>query len=129
MHCSHCGICCEETEMMLSDADVAHLEAAGYNRQKFVRYDKDGFARLRNRRGFCVFYDLTKRRCSVYKHRPEGCRIYPVILSEQQGILVDDLCPMGDTVSGVELKRKGRGVRELLRKMGDEAASRKVHLT
>lgn len=121
MHCSHCGICCEKTEMMLSNADVERLERACYNPQKFVRVDKHGFARLRNRHGYCVFYDAEKRRCKAYAHRPLGCRIYPIIYSEEEGIIVDDLCPMKRTVSGVELRRKGENVVELLRRIDNEA--------
>jgi Fe-S-cluster containining protein len=121
MHCSHCGICCEKTEMMLSNADVERLERVCYNSQKFVRVDKHGFARLRNRRGYCVFYDAEKRRCKAYAHRPLGCRIYPIIYSEEEGIIVDDLCPMKRTVSGVELRRKGENVVELLRRIDNEA--------
>jgi len=45
MRCSHCGLCCEKTEMMLSNADVERLERVGYRRQKFVRYERHGFAR------------------------------------------------------------------------------------
>jgi len=124
MRCSHCGICCEKTEMLLSNADVERLEKAGYNRQKFMRYDKHGFARLRNRHGFCVFYDVVKCRCTIYEHRPLGCRIYPIIYSEQEGIVVDGLCPMKNTVSEIELKRKGKRVIELLQRMDNEATSR-----
>ena len=124
MRCSHCGICCEKTEMLLSNADVERLEKAGYNRQKFMRYDKHGFARLRNRHGFCVFYDVVKCRCSIYEHRPLGCRIYPIIYSEQEGIVVDCLCPMKNTVSEIELKRRGKRVIELLQTMDNEATSR-----
>jgi Fe-S-cluster containining protein len=124
MRCSHCGICCEKTEMLLSNADVERLEKAGYNRQKFMRYDKHGFARLRNRHGFCVFYDVVKCRCTIYEHRPLGCRIYPIIYSEQEGIVVDGLCPMKNTVSEIELKRKGKRVIELLQRMDHEATSR-----
>lgn len=124
MRCSHCGVCCEKTEMLLSDADVERLERAGYNRQKFIRYDKHGFARLRNRHGFCVFYDSVKRRCRIYRQRPRGCRIYPVIYSEQEGIVVDDLCPMKDTVSEIERKRKGKKVMELLQRIDNEATHR-----
>jgi len=58
MYCSHCEVCCERTEMLLSNADVERLERMGYNRLKFVRFDKHGFVRLRNRRGFCVFMML-----------------------------------------------------------------------
>ena len=127
MHCSHCGLCCEKTEMLLSSADVERLERrAGYDRQKFVRSDKHGYVRLKNRRGFCVFYDVEKCRCKIYKHRPLGCRIYPVIYGEQGGIVVDDLCPMKNTVSEKELKRKGKKVIELLQKIDNEATHRNI---
>jgi Fe-S-cluster containining protein len=110
--------------MMLSNADVEQLEKAGYIRQTFMRYDKQGFARLRNRHGFCVFYNVVKYRCLIYEHRPLGCRIYPVIYSEQEGIGVDSLCPMKTTVSEMELKRKGKKVVELLQRIYHEATSR-----
>jgi Fe-S-cluster containining protein len=109
--------------MMLSNADVERLEKAGIHRRQFLRYDKQGFARLRNHRGFCVFYDVEKCRCQIYKHRPLGCWIYPVIYSEQEGIVVDSLCPMKDSVSEIELKRKGKKVIELLQKIDSEAAT------
>jgi len=117
-------VCCEETEMMLSNADIERLERLGHGGQKFVRYDRHGFARLKNRHGFCVFYDVVKKRCRIYRHRPLGCRIYPVIYSEQEGIVVDDLCPMRNTVSKMELRRKGRKVIELLQRIDNEAHAR-----
>ncbi|MDH7564326.1 MAG: YkgJ family cysteine cluster protein [Candidatus Bathyarchaeota archaeon] len=123
MHCSHCGTCCKKTEMMLSNADIERLERVGYERQKFVRYDRYSFARLKNHREFCVFYDIQKCRCKIYKHRPLGCRIFPVIYSEQEGIVVDDLCPMKNTVSKIELERKGQKVIDLLQKIDNEATS------
>jgi len=129
MRCSHCGICCEKTEMLLSNADIERLERVGHNRQEFVRYDGLGFARLRNHNGFCVFYDAAKRRCEVYRHRPLGCWVYPVICKEQEGIAVDDLCPMKNTVSKLELKRKGERVIELLHRIDEEAIlHRNVHI-
>jgi Fe-S-cluster containining protein len=122
MHCSHCGVCCEKTEMMLSSADVERLEKMSHNRQEFMRCDGRGFVRLRNRHKVCVFYDVERHRCKVYRHRPLGCRIYPVIYSEQDGIVLDDLCPMRSTVSKVELRRKGKKVMELLQRIDTEAA-------
>jgi len=122
MRCSYCGLCCKKTRMLLSSADVARLERAGWDRQKFMRYDINGFIRLKNRRGFCVFYDIEKYRCRIYKYRPLGCRIYPVVYSEQEGIIVDDLCPMKNTVSESEIKRKGKKVMKLLQKIDDEAS-------
>lgn len=124
MHCSHCGVCCEKTEMMLSNADVERLEKVGYNKQKFMRYDRHGFARMKNCRGVCIFYDTEKRRCKAYRRRPSGCQIYPVIYSEKEGIIVDELCPMKNTISKIELRTKGKKVMKLLQIIDSEAASR-----
>jgi hypothetical protein len=125
MDCSRCGVCCEKTEMMLSNADIKRLEGMGYDRQKFVRQDRHGFIRLRNRRGFCVFYDVERCGCRIYGHRPLGCRVYPVIYSEQEGIVVDDLCPMKDTVSKIELDREGKKLMKLLQRIDAEATCRR----
>jgi Fe-S-cluster containining protein len=129
MRCSHCGICCKKTEMLLSSADIELLEKAGYKKQECVRYDKQGYAKLRNRNGYCVFYDSAKHRCKAYKHRPSGCRIYPVIYSEENGVIVDELCPEKHTVSISELERKGRKVVNLLNKIDKEAASHKKRIS
>lgn len=111
--------------MLLSNEDIKRLERVGCTRRKFVRYDRHGFARLRNHQGFCVFYDVVKHGCEVYEHRPFGCRIYPVLYSEQEGIAVDDLCPMKDTLTARELRRKGKEVVRLLQKIDIEAKSRR----
>ncbi len=126
MDCSHCGICCERTEMLLSNSDIKRIERLGYDRQKFVRYEKHGFARLKNRNRLCVFYDVEKCRCEIYLHRPIGCRIYPVIYSEQEGTVVDDLCPMKHTISKIEQKRKGKKLIDLLQDIDNEARMRVV---
>lgn len=129
MRCSHCGICCTKTEMLLSNADIELLERAGYDRREFVRYDKNGYAKLRNRNGYCVFYDSEKHRCKAYKHRPSGCRIYPVVYSEEDGVIADDLCPEKDTASADELKRKGTKVVKLLDRIDSEAETRKQRIS
>ena len=110
--------------MMLSNTDIEHIERLDHDRQKFVRYDMHGFARLQNRCGICVFYDVAKCCCRIYRHRPLGCRIYPVIYSDQEGIVVDDLCPMQNTVSKAELKREGKKLMELLQRIDNEAHAR-----
>lgn len=109
--------------MLLSRTDIKRLEDVGYDREEFTRYDRQGYARLRNCQGFCVFYDRGKSRCRVYEHKPVGCRIYPVMYSEEEGTIVDDLCPMKDTVSKKEIKRKGKQVIELLRRIDHEVLS------
>jgi len=114
---------------MLSNRDIQHLEKAGYHRQVFMHYDKQGHARLRNRQGFCVFYDTAKHRCGVYRSRPEGCRIYPVIYSEMEGIVLDSLCPETGTISETERRRNGQKVVKLLQRIDHEAVGRRARLT
>jgi Fe-S-cluster containining protein len=112
--------------MLLSEADIKHLENAGFSPEYFVVCGKDGFVKLRNLRGHCVFYDSKKRRCKLYKLRPLGCRLYPVIFNEEEGIVVDDLCPMRGTITKSELKHKGKEVIRLLQLIDREAEIRKT---
>jgi hypothetical protein len=127
MFCFHCGKCCEETEMLLSEVDIELLEKAGHSRKGFARFDGLGFAQLQNCNGYCVFYVREKRRCKVYELRPLGCRIYPVIYSEEEGVVVDDLCPMNKTVSEAEIRRKGKKLCRLLKTIDAEAEKRRPH--
>jgi hypothetical protein len=110
--------------MMLSNADVERLEKAGYNKQKFMRYDRQGFAKLKNSHGACVFYDSEKRRCRIYRYRPSGCRTYPVVYSEKEGVVVDELCPMKNNISKKELENKGKKVIRLIQIIDGEATRR-----
>jgi hypothetical protein len=41
--------------------------------------------------------------------------------SKQEGMIVDDLCPMISTVSKIELRRKGKKLMNLLRRIDAEA--------
>ena len=113
--------------MPLSAADIRLLKKIGNDEASFVRYDKDGFAKLRNCHGFCVFYDVSRFRCRVYEHRPSGCRVYPVIYSNRYGVIVDELCPQWETVSEAEILTKGRVLKRLLPRIDAEAAHRRVH--
>jgi Fe-S-cluster containining protein len=124
MHCSRCGVCCEKTEMLLSKADINNLEKLGYHKGNFVLHNRHGLSRLRNRNGHCVFFDIKRHYCKVYRHRPLGCRLYPIIYSEEEGIIVDDLCPTKNTVTHRELERKGRKLIVLLQEIDSEAKKR-----
>ena len=111
--------------MLLCEADVALLGKKGCARNDFVRVNRQGFVNLKNKRGRCFFYDVDKKRCRAYKSRPLGCRIYPVVYSEDDArVLVDDLCPMRNTVSDIEIERKGKKLVKLLRRIDKEAAQR-----
>jgi Fe-S-cluster containining protein len=124
MRCSHCGICCTETEMLLSKKDIALLGKQGFDTKFFVKFDRHGFAHLKNMDGYCVFYNRIKQRCRVYINRPAGCRVYPVILDEETGIILDNICPERNTITEVEKSLKGRKVVNLLDNIDREAANR-----
>lgn len=126
MRCSHCGECCIETEMLLSRADIKRLENKGCSMHDFVHCDREGYSRLRNHQGRCVFYDADTHHCTVYRRRPLGCRLYPVIHDEDKGIVTDRLCPRQDTISKVELARKGKAVMKLLARIDDEAKTMRL---
>jgi uncharacterized protein len=125
MDCSNCGVCCTETEMLLSKKDIKRLEDRGYRKKQFVRYDKQGYATLKNREGYCFFYDLKKRKCSEYLNRPSGCRVYPVIVDETVGIVLDTICESRNTITEQEKNVKGKRVIKLLEVIDAEAATRR----
>lgn len=126
MRCSNCGICCTETEMLLSQKDISRLEKRGFSKSYFVKYDEQGYAQLRNREGYCVFYDPKNRQCIVYVDRPSGCRVYPVILDEDKGIVLDDICECRNTIKEKEKTAKGKQVMKLLQRIDAEAANRRA---
>ncbi|MCL2135152.1 MAG: YkgJ family cysteine cluster protein [Candidatus Bathyarchaeota archaeon] len=124
MRCSCCGVCCTETEMLLSKEDIQRIAKKGFNKKYFIKIDKYGYAQLRNRNGYCVFYDLDARLCSIYSDRPFGCRVYPVILDEDVGIVVDVICSERNSVTFKEKSEKGQVVLKLLRVIDEEAKCR-----
>jgi uncharacterized protein len=76
--------------MTLTDADLARLERAGH--AGFWDEDREGTRRLCNREGHCVF--LRDGLCVAYQDRPEGCRLYPLVLYIDGGeVDTDDFCP------------------------------------
>lgn len=85
-----CHFCCIDSKMTLTEADVSVLESAGYS--DFVRLNSRGDLELKNRGGRCVF--LIEGGCGVYELRPEGCRLFPLILDMRSNRVVrDEYCP------------------------------------
>jgi uncharacterized protein len=107
--------------MELCRADIMRLERRGHQRGEFSQTGADGIPRLRNSEGYCFFYDHDLKRCREYASRPQGCRIYPVILSSEDAIVVDKLCPENETLTEQEIELKGRKLRRLLAKIDSEA--------
>ena len=121
VRCSNCGICCEETMMELSSEDIERLEEKGYRLEEFAVVD-DGVTRLRNVDGYCYFYSRADKKCRIYKDRPLGCYLYPVVYLANEGAIVDELCPMGQTISEQELRTKGKILDKLLKNIDNESA-------
>ena len=126
MRCSNCGVCCTETEMLLSEKDIDRLLKKGFDLKYFVKFDKYGYAFLKNNKGHCVFRDIKNHQCNVYPDRPEGCQVYPVILDEEKGIVLDDICQARSTIGENEKAKKGKKVIKLLNRIDKEAASRQA---
>ena len=124
MRCSNCGKCCEKTEMELSSEDIERLEEVGCRRKGFAVTD-DGVTRLRNVGGWCYFYNLADKKCRVYGKRPLGCYLYPVVYLMNEGAVIDELCPMGETISEQELRTKGKILYKLLKKLNNERKYKK----
>lgn len=101
--------------MELSAKDIRRLEKAGYRKEEFAQHDSEGIWRLRNSEGICSFLDPSSRECSVYELRPVGCSIYPVNLTPEGVVVIDDACPAARTVDGGERKKKGVLLRHQLR--------------
>ena len=89
-----CSRCCEATEMPLSPGDVRRLVGAQGLHPDAFSIEVDGTRRLRNdpARDVCVFLDA-EGLCTVFEHRPLGCRFYPLVLDEEDEAFLDDLCP------------------------------------
>jgi Fe-S-cluster containining protein len=111
--------------MLLSKKDIKRLVDKGYRQNQFVRYDKSGYGVLKNREGYCVFYDQVKRRCSVYVDRPSGCRVYPVIVDDEKGVVLDTICESRKSISVEEKMLKGKRVLKLLELIDFEASQRR----
>lgn len=119
MQCSHCGICCEETMMELSLDDIKRLEKKGFRLEDFT-VQNDGVTQLRNVGGYCYFYNRADKKCTIYEDKPIGCSIYPVVYLVNEGMIIDELCPMGKTISKHELMTKGKALDQLLKKLNYE---------
>ncbi|WFO74709.1 YkgJ family cysteine cluster protein [Desulfurococcaceae archaeon MEX13E-LK6-19] len=98
MNSSFCGKCCYDTEMILTIDDIMEIMGLGYSIDYFAEL-RDGYVRLRNINGHCVFLDPETNKCMIYKWRPVGCRLYPLIYDPwRDEILVDKLCPRADVL-------------------------------
>lgn len=94
-----CSACCKGTEMPLSEEDLERLGKLGHDPRAFSLASTDGLLCLRNVNGRCYFL-AADGLCTVYDDRPEGCRLYPLVLSEETGeAVLDHDCPHKEDVA------------------------------
>jgi len=92
---TNCHQCCTNTNMLLSRKDIENIQHLGYETRFFLR-KKDGWYQLRNTKGRCVFHNGTC--CQIYTHRPEGCRLYPIVYNtDDRCAILDEECPQKHT--------------------------------
>ncbi|MCA1811234.1 MAG: YkgJ family cysteine cluster protein [Halobacteriales archaeon] len=100
-----CSACCHDTEMLLTDGDVARIAALRPGVDFWFTAD-DGFRQLRTRDGPaavggtgrpCVFL-APEGTCGIHADRPEGCRLYPAVwdLEREAAELDAECCPHTD---------------------------------
>lgn len=79
--------------MPLSSLDLERILKLGYRLEYFAVKITDEW-RLKNSSGRCVF--LQRKGCEIYPHRPEGCKLYPLVYDEtKKKAVMDPLCPYG----------------------------------
>lgn len=116
-----CHTCCVDTRMTLTEADISRLESVGFS--DFARENRDGDLELRNSEGRCVF--LEDGRCGVYHRRPDGCRLYPLVLDlGLDRVVRDDFCPHQGEFS-IDPDRAARLRRSVARETAEAAKRRR----
>lgn len=82
-----CIKCCLETSMPLSNQDIERIQDLGFSTNFFV-VECNGWLQLKNKDGKCVFHN--GKLCSIYKDRPEGCKLYPIIYDKDANCAIFD---------------------------------------
>lgn len=110
--CKECGICCMETEMLLSKQDINLIREKVFSdleESSFFFKNKDGLFQLKNVNKKCFFFNAESKECEIYKYRPKGCKFYPLIFDLKNRIcFLDDYCPRKTLffISKQEYKKK-----------------------
>lgn len=99
--------------MILLVDDLLRIADLGYD--NFYEF-RNGFYKLRNIDGKCFFLRLDKY-CSIYPHRPLGCRVYPLIYIEGEGVDLDSLCPISHLLSEKDLLEHFTLIKEFFMKL------------
>jgi len=114
--------------MMLLEEDVKRIMKLGYKFNDFAYIDEEGFIRLKNRDGHCVFLDVESCKCRIYEFRPIGCRLYPIVYVEGVGVVIDSECPASNTITIEEVLVKAKILLQVISRLKREAYMRRRNL-
>jgi Fe-S-cluster containining protein len=102
--CTQCANCCRSLDVYVTESDVHRLSVGIHIPVDEIitqRMDRTAVAEVGEWGQFrehpCTF--LNGKRCSVYAHRPESCRIYPAFTPDFRWTLKDTIsgaavCPI-----------------------------------
>jgi Fe-S-cluster containining protein len=90
--CSICGLCCKDQLLTISrkDANIISRKLGIDKREfyeKYTHYNEETFETAMNMP--CPF--LKDNRCTIYDYRPEMCKNYPVFLSDDGIVVIQDI--------------------------------------
>ena len=80
--CQHQGCCTNSSVPLVFSEDLRALTSIGksgkeYLQERTIKDKKVLAIKKKNNSNVCVFWDETKKICSVYENRPFDCRAYP----------------------------------------------------
>ena len=119
---NHCIKCCQETRMPLTNKDIERITSIGFKTKFFIK-SRNGWLQLKNKDGRCTFNNGLM--CLIYKNRPEGCKLYPIIYDKDNNCaILDEECPyrtkflinnslrkkLFNLVQRVEIEKKNRTI-------------------
>ncbi|MCR8453715.1 MAG: YkgJ family cysteine cluster protein [Crenarchaeota archaeon] len=103
-----CFDCCLETEMPLTIDDIKRIVRLGYEPEHFMEFN-NGLWRLKNVNGKCVFLN-ERGLCEIHKHKPVGCRLYPIIEVDGTCTVDFEYCKFAYAITEEEIKKLCRYV-------------------
>ncbi len=82
--CKDCGVCCLNTEMLISIEDIDRILTNYPSKLKlndFAFKITPHAYQLKNENNRCFFFNLEEKKCKIYEFKPTGCEFYPLIYS------------------------------------------------
>jgi len=95
--CQRCGKCCQEgVGVALWPHEFQRLKKLHKHMNRYVGFIGNWYALKMP----CVFYNKWLKRCSIYKHRPIACRMYPL------GIKADGTTRVSENCTAIKLTNR-----------------------